>query len=465
MVVLALAAAAFALAQTAVVPGLGRLSAALHASAADISWVMSGYLLSAAILTPVFGRLGDMVGKRRMLIVALVIFTVSSVVAALATNVWVLVAARVVQGAGGGIIPLCLGIISDTFPAKRRPVALGLIAALAGIGAGAGLLMGGLLLDHASWEWIFWGGAIIAGLAALGALRLPKDGMRTPGRLDVPGTLLLAVGLIAPLFALTRTSAWGWGDARTLGLFATGLVVLTVFVFIERRVAEPLVDMRVLGRPVVLVTNFTTLLFGFGMFGAFVLIPQLAQIPEASGYGFGLDATGAGLLLLPACVTMLVAGGLSGRLGQRVGTKVPLTVGAIIAAFGLGALALGHGSPTAVVIWSMVLFGGVGLGMAAMPNLIVDAIPHGMTGQGTAVNSLIRSVGSSVGSQVAATLLAASVTAARPLPTDTAYGEAFWLGAGAIAVAAVAGFLIPRTPKSASATGARSKGVTSPART
>lgn len=446
VVVLALASAAYSLAQTAVLPGLGTLSHALNASTADISWVLSGYLLSAAILTPVFGRLGDMLGKRRMLVAALAIFAAGSVVAALATDVWVLVAARVIQGAGGGIIPLCLGIISDSLPSRKRPAALGLVSAIAGIGAGGGLLMGGLLMDHASWQWIFWSGAITAGLAALGSLWLPESGIRTPGRIDVGGILLLGIGLTAPLFALTRTSTWGWGDARTLGLIAAGLVVLTVFVLYERRVAEPLVDMSVLGRPTVLVTNLTTLLFGFGMFGAFVLIPQLAQIPEASGYGFGLDATGAGLLLLPACLTMLVAAGLAGRIGVRVGSKVPLTAGALVAAAGLAVLAAEHGSQGAVIVWSMVLFAGIGLGMAGMPNLIVDAIPPDRTGEGTAVNALVRSVGSSLGSQVVATLLAGSVTAAHPLPTDGAYGEAFWLGAGAIMVAAVAAFLIPRRP-------------------
>ncbi|MDN3354368.1 MFS transporter [Actinomadura sp. DC4] len=442
--VLALASAAYSLAQTAVLPGLGTLSHALNASTADVSWVMSGYLLSAAILTPVFGRLGDMLGKRRMLVAALAIFALGSVVAALSTDIWMLVAARVVQGAGGGIIPLCLGIISDGFPARRRPAALGLVSAIAGIGAGGGLLMGGLLMDHATWQWIFWSGAITAGLAALGALRLPESGTRTPGRIDVGGILLLAVGLIAPLFALTRTSTWGWGDARTLGLIVAGLVVLTVFVFYERRVAEPLVDMSVLGRPVVLVTNLTTLLFGFGMFGAFVLIPQLAQTPKAAGYGFGLDATGAGLMLLPACLMMLVAAGVAGRIGVRVGSKIPLSIGALVAAAGLAVLALQHGSQGAVIGWSMVLFAGIGLGMAGMPNLIVDAIPRDKTGEGTAVNALVRSVGSSLGSQVVATLLAGSVTVAHPLPTDGAYGDAFWLGAGAIAVAAIASLLIPR---------------------
>jgi EmrB/QacA subfamily drug resistance transporter len=451
LLVLAVAAVAYSLAQTAVVPGLGQLTKALHTSSENVSWVLTGYLVSAAILTPVGGRLGDMFGKRRVLALALAAFTVGSVVAALSGNVWVLVVARVVQGAGGSVFPLCFGIISDAFPPERRPGALGLISAIAGIGAGGGLLMGGLLLDHASWRWIFWAGAIMAGLAALGTLRLPESTMRTPGRVDLVGALLLAVGLTAPLIALTRTTAWGWADARTLGLIAAGLLVLVLFVWFENRTAEPLVNVRLLARPVVLGTNVATALIGFGMFGAFVLIPQIAETPTATGYGFGMNATGAGLLLLPACLVMLVTGGVSGQLGLRFGPRIPLVAGLLVAVAGLAVLAGLHHDKWVVLALSAVVFGGIGLGMAAVPNLIVGAVPPAATGQATGVNALVRSVGSSVGSQVAATVLAGSVTALSPLPADSAFTEAFWIGAAGSACAAVAALLIPRERRDAAA--------------
>ncbi|MQY25878.1 MFS transporter [Nocardia aurantia] len=451
LLVLAVAAVAYSLAQTAVVPGLSQLTKALHTSSENVSWVLTGYLVSAAILTPVGGRLGDMFGKRRVLAIALAAFTVGSVVAALSGSIWVLVAARVVQGAGGAVFPLCFGIISDAFPAERRPGALGLISAIAGIGAGGGLLMGGLLLDHASWRWIFWAGAIMAGLAALGTLRLPQSTTHTPGRVDLVGALLLAVGLTAPLIALTRTTKWGWGDARTLGLIVGGLLVLALFAWFETRIAEPLVNVRLLARPVVLGTNVATALIGFGMFGAFVLIPQIAETPVASGYGFGMNATGAGLLLLPACLVMLVTGGVSGQIGMRLGPRFPLVVGLLIAVAGLAVLAGAHHNRWLVLALCAVVFGGIGLGMAAVPNLIVGAVPPEATGEATGVNALVRSVGSSIGSQVAATVLAGSVTAASALPTDSALTEAFWLGAAGSACAAVAALLIPRDRRGADA--------------
>jgi EmrB/QacA subfamily drug resistance transporter len=442
--ILALAALAYALAQTAVIPGMRGMAQSLHTSTETVSWVLTGYLVAAAVLTPVMGRLGDMFGKRRMLAVALVFFGAGGAVAAVAPNVWIVVAARVLQGVGGGIFPLCFGIISDSFPEKRRPGALGLISAIAGVGAGGGLLLGGLLIDHASYHWIFWSGTIMAVLAIIGVAALPDSGERTPGKIDYVGSVLLGAGITAPLIALTMTTQWGWDSARTLGLIGAGLVILVLFGLFERRVQAPLVNMSVLARPTVLVTNITTLLVGFAMFGAFVLVPQLAETPKISGYGFGLGATGAALLLLPACLAMLAFGPLSGRLGLRFGARVPLILGLLISAAGLALEAANHASGGAVLGYSIVVFAGVGLAFAAMPNLIVGAVPRSMTGEATGVNALIRSLGSSVGSQVATTLLAVGVTAVHPLPLDSAYTKTFAIGASAAVVAAIAAFFIPR---------------------
>ena len=444
LAILGLAALAFALAQTAVIPAMRSMAQSLHTSTETVTWVLTGYLVAAAVLTPVMGRLGDMFGKRRMLAVALVFFGAGGAVAAVAPNVWIVVAGRVLQGVGGGIFPLCYGIISDSFPEKRRPGALGLISAIIGVGAGGGLLLGGLLIDHATYHWIFWSGTIMAALAIVGVATLPDSGERTPGRIDYAGTVLLAVGITAPLIALTKTTSWGWGSARTLGLIAGGLVVLVLFGLFERRVKEPLVNMSVFARPAVLATNIATLLVGFAMFGAFVLVPQIAETPKISGYGFGLGATGAALLLVPGSLMMLAFGPLSGKLGVRFGARVPLIAGALISAAGLGLLAAGHGSEGAVIGYTIVVFAGVGLAFAAMPNLIVGAVPRSETGEATGVNALIRSLGSSVGSQIAATLLAAGVTAAHPLPPDSAFTKTFAIGAAAAVAAGIAACFIPR---------------------
>ncbi|MDL9937049.1 MFS transporter [Gordonia sp. ABSL1-1] len=434
---LALAAGAFALAQTAVVPGLGELTVKLNASPADIGWVLTAYLISAAILTPVFGRLGDMFGNKRMLVIAVGLFGAGSIVAALAPNVWVLVAARVIQGAGGGIFPLCFGIIGHTFPAEKRSTALGLISALAGIGAGGGLVMGGLLIDHTSWHWIFWAGALMSGVALAGVWRIPEAHIPTPGRIDVLGVVLLAVGLTMPLFALSKGATWGWGDPLTIGLIVGGFVVLAGFGAYELRVAEPLIDVRTLGRSAVLITNIAALLFGAGMFAVFSLIPQLAQTAEKYGHGFGLDATGSGLLLLPGSLAMLIAAVIAGRVVTRIHPAIPLVAGGLVAALGLGLLAIDHGSQWTVMAFSVIVFIGIGLGMSTMPNLIMGAVPTDKISESTGVNALVRSVGSSIGSQVAATVLASSLIAGTKVSTDSAYDQVFWMGAVATLFAGV----------------------------
>jgi MFS family permease len=444
LLILGAAALSFALAQTSLIPAIGDLIKVFHTDAAGVAWTLTGYLLSAAVCTPVLGRLGDMFGKRRMLVVALVLFAAGNVVSALGDSLGVIVAGRVLQGAGGGIFPLCFGIVRDEFPIDRVRSSIGLISATAGVGGGLGLVMGGLLVDHASYHWIFWIGAVVAGLAAVAAeLLIPESPVRTPGRVDVRGAAILGIGLALPLYAIAKANTWGWGSGKTLGLIAAGLVVLGVWVAVERRTAEPLADIATLARPPVLMTNIATLLTGFGMFGSFILIPQLAEAPASTGYGFGASATHAGLLMVPGAVTMLLAGPFSGVLGNRFGSKVPLAVGGLVTATGLLLLSVAHSSQAEVLIFAIVMFTGIGLAFAAMPNLIVDAVPQHQTGEATGFNALVRSVGSSLGSQVSASILAGSIVAQDGLPNDGSFQTAFAISAGVALVAGAMALLIP----------------------
>ncbi|MGI8749460.1 MAG: MFS transporter [Thermoleophilaceae bacterium] len=445
LLVLSVAAMAFALAQTSILPALGELIRVLHTDASGVTWTLTGYLVSAAVFTPIFGRLGDMFGKRRLLVVALTMFALGSVVSALGDSLEVVVAGRVLQGVGGGVFPLCYGIIRDEFPAERVARSIGLISAIVGIGGGAGLVFGGLLVDNASYHWIFWaGGATAAVAAVLAQLLVPESPVRTPGRVDVRGAVVLAAGLVAPLIGVSQAGAWGWMDARTLGLIAAGVAILAAWVALERRTAEPLADVELLARRPVLMTNVATVLVGFGMFGSFTLLPQLTEAPQSTGYGFGLSATELGLLMLPGALVMLFAGPLSGVLGTRRGPRVPLGVGALIAAVGLSLLAVDHGSQGAILVFNTLLSVGIGMAFAAMPNLIVSAVPLERTGEATGFNAVVRSVGASLGAQVTASMLAGSAVAGTSVPTDSGFTEAFAIGAVVAALAAVATLLIPR---------------------
>jgi EmrB/QacA subfamily drug resistance transporter len=446
LAILGLAALSFALAQTTLIPALADLIEEFHTDATGIAWVLTGYLISAAIFTPIFGRLGDMFGKRRLLVIALFTFAAGSAVSALGDSVAVIVAGRILQGVGGGIFPLCFGIIRDEFPPERVSASIGLMSATLGIGGGVGLVVGGLIIDHASYHWIFWLGAAMAVIAAVAAiLFVPESPNRTPARIDYRGAAVLAVGLSVPMYAISEANSWGWGSFRTLALIGAGLAVLVFWTWLEKRTEEPLADIAMLTKPTVAMTNIATLLIGFGMFASYVLIPQLVEAPESTGYGFDYSATQAGLVMLPAALMMLFAGPLSGRLGARYGNKLPLALGGIASGIGLVGLGLDHGSALSIVLWNIVSSIGIGLAYAAMPNLIVEAVPVARTGEATGFNALIRSVGSSLGSQVTAAILTATILASTGFPTSEGFKIAFLIGAG---VSLIAGILALRIPSS-----------------
>jgi len=444
LLILGLAALSFALAQTTLIPALAELAIEFDTNASGVAWILTGYLIAAAVFTPIFGRLGDIFGKRRMLVIALMIFAAGSAVSALGSSVQTIVIGRILQGVGGGIFPLCFGIIRDEFPKERVAASIGLISATAGIGGGLGLILGGLILDNASYHWIFWMGAGMALIAAISAhFLVPESPNRTPAKVDYRGAAVLAVGLTLPMYAISQANEWGWTSGKTIGLSLIGVLILTFWVWLERRTEDPLAEVKLMASPPILMTNIATLFIGFGMFGSFVLIPQLVEAPVSTGYGFGYSATQAGLVMLPAALMMLVAGPVSGNMGTRLGNKFPLALGGALAGIGLLGMGFMHESVLPIILWNIVSSMGVGLAFAAMPNLIMESVPMSRTGEATGFNALIRSVGSSLGSQVVASILTASIVAGAVLPTDTAFQTAFFAAAGVSILAGIMALLIP----------------------
>jgi EmrB/QacA subfamily drug resistance transporter len=454
LAILAIGALAFALAQTTVIPALAAMQHAFGVGTSDITWMVTAYFLAASVATPVLGRLGDMFGKERFLAVSLGAFAVGSVVCALSDGLTLMIAGRALQGIGGGVFPLSFGIVRDEFPMPRVPTGIALLGATAGIGGAIGLPLGGLLVDQASYHWIFWISAAMAVIATAATVRfVPESPVRTPGRIDFAGAGFLAVGLSAVLIAISRANQWGWSSGRTIGLVATGVAVLAAFVAFERRHPAPLINMRTLSRPPVLITNLATLLVGFGLFGTFILIPQIAELPAGGDVGLGLDATQAGLLMAPGGLMMLVAAPIVGRISERVGSKLPLAFGAVVAAVGLAGMAVDHDSAGLIVLWGAVLNTGVGCAFAALPNLVIAAVERHETGEATGVNTIARNVGASLGGQVAASIVATHVLAGG-LPANRGFETAFLLSAGIALLAGVCGLLIP-TGRVGRATGLR----------
>jgi EmrB/QacA subfamily drug resistance transporter len=441
--ILAIGALAFALAQTTVIPALTAMQHAFGVSTSGITWMISAYFLAASVATPVLGRLGDMFGKERYLAISLAAFAAGSVICALSDGLGLMIAGRVLQGVGGGVFPLSFGIVRDEFPRERVPTGIALLGATAGIGGAIGLPLGGLLVDHASYHWIFWLSAAMGVGATITTIRfVPESPVRTPGRVDIAGAVILAAGLSAVLIAISRANDWGWASGRTLGLIAGGLLVLGAFVAYERQHAEPLINMRTLARPPVLITDLATLLVGFGLFGTFVLIPEIAQLPAGGEVGLGLNATEAGLLMAPGGVMMLLVAPIVGRVGERFGSKPPLVAGALLSTAGLVGMAFGHGSALGIVLWALLLNTGVGCAFAALPNLVISAVDPHETGEATGVNTIARNIGASLGGQVAASIVAGHVLASG-LPADRGFELAFLISAGVALLAGACGALIP----------------------
>lgn len=443
LLILSLGTVAFALGQTMIIPAIPDIKDTFGASSSAAAWLVTAYFLTASVSTPIAGRLGDMFGKRRMLALSLGLFAVGCLLSAVGQSLEVIVLGRALQGLGGGVFPLSFGIVRDEFPSDRVPASIGLLGSTAGVGGGIGLPLGGLIADNADFAWIFWLSAAL-GVAAVATtvLFVPESEERAPGRVDVRGAVVLSVGLVLPLLGVAQATTWGWGSARTIALLAVGFAVLAAWVKLEQRTPEPLVNMATLGRRTVLTTDVATFLVGFGLFGSFVLIPQLAQLPKDTGFGFGFNATEAGLLLAPSALLNLFLSPLSGRMGGRLGARVPLAIGCATATVALGLLAVAHGSPLITLAWAALLGIGVGFAFSAMPNLIIEAVDRHETGEATGVNTIARNVGAALGSAVGGSILAGDVLRSG-LPTDGAFTAALGVSALGSLIAAIAAVSIP----------------------
>jgi EmrB/QacA subfamily drug resistance transporter len=451
LAVLTLAATAYALQQTMVVPALPELQRELGASTTWVTWVMTGFLLSAAVLTPILGKLGDRFGKERLLVLSLVVFLVGCVGCAAATSIWMLIAFRMVSGAAGAVFPLSFGIIRDEFPPARMKVGIGLLSAVFGVGGGLGLVLSGVIVDNASWRWLFVVGA--AGVAIAIALVhrfVPESPVRSTSRIDVPGAVLMSVVLVSFLLALSEGTSWGWTSPAILGLLGLSAVAAVLWVLLELRVDEPLIDIRVLAERPVLLTNVTAMIAGFAMFGSFVLVPRFAGAPGGLSagvaaqvdYGFGASATTTGLYLLPGSILMLFAGPTAGLLGRRIGSKWPLALGMAFITLSAAMLALLHEEPWQVIVAMAGLSVGVGFSFAAMAALITEAVDPTETGIATGINTVMRTVGAVIGAQVGAVILTSATIGVTGVPSEGAYAGAFALAAVAAGVATVIAILV-----------------------
>ncbi|MFT4051204.1 MAG: MFS transporter [Microbacterium sp.] len=444
--VLAFAGMSASFMQTILIPIQAELPELLDASRDDTAWVITITLLVSAICTPISGRLGDMFGKRRVALSLLVLLVLGSVIAALSPTVAPLIIGRGLQGAGMGVIPLGIAILRDTLHRDRLGSAIALVSATLGVGGALGLPLSAFVTEHYDWHVLFWVAAALGAICfALILLVVPVSTLRAPGRVDLVGAVGLALGLAGLLLAISRGNEWGWSSAPTLGLLAGGVVVLLIWGWYELRMPRPLVDLRVSARGPVLLTNLASIAMGFALFSSSIAFPQLLELPEEVG-GLGLELLPASLILMPSGLAMLAMSPVAGRIERRSGPKPLFVTGAaIIAVTYLGAVLL------PLPVWGILLINvcvgiGIGLGYAAMPTLIMRAVPAAETGAANGLNTLMRSLGTAIASAAIAAVLAQSAVevGGTSLPTAGGFQLAFILGLVAAVVCTVLAALIPQ---------------------
>ncbi|MCL2728843.1 MAG: MFS transporter [Actinomycetia bacterium] len=443
LLVLAAAVSAYALLQSLVVPVLATVQQAMHTDQTSATWVLTAYLLSASIFTPIIGRVGDAVGKKKMLVLTLAALAAGLLLAAVAGSITVLVAARVLQGVGGGVLPLAFGITRDEFPPHRAPATVGLLAALTAVGGGLGIVLAGPIINVLDYHWLFWLpliAVVATGVAA--QVLLPASPAHARGRISVTPAVLLSAWLVALLLALSEGSVWGWASGRVLGLLGAAVVLAAGWITAERRAATPLVDLRMMRIPAVWTSNLVALMVGVGMYATFGFLPQFLQTPSQAGYGFGASVTASGLIMLPWPVTMFAVGAASGRLAARFGAKALVVAGSLIAVPPFLLMAFAHDHVWELCLATGALGVGFGLAFAAMSSLVVQAVPAHQTGVASGMNANIRTIGGAVGAALMAGIVTAR-TGPGGLPAESGYAWGFAALAGATVLAFLAALLIP----------------------
>jgi MFS family permease len=439
--VLACAGIMVSLMQTLIIPLIPDLPRLLHTSAADASWAITATLLAGAVATPVAGRLGDLYGKRHVLVGSTLLLVLGSLVCALTDQLAPMVVGRTLQGLGVGVIPLGISIMRDVLPPQKLGSAVALMSSSLGVGGALGLPLAALIAQKTDWHVLFWGSAglgVLVTVLLVAVVPAPKPA--ATGRFDAVGAVGLCVGLICLLLPVSKGGDWGWSAPRTLGLFGASVAVLLVWGWWELRVAAPLVDLRTSARRQVLMTNLASVVIGFALYAMSLITPQLLELPSVTGYGLGQSMIRTGLWMIPSGLAMMAVSPLGARLSAARGPRTSLLTGALVitAGYALALPLMGH--TWGVAVFSTVTSAGIGFAYAAMPALIMGAVPMAETAAANGLNTLMRSIGTSSSSAVIGVVLAHMTTRLGPasVPTENAFRTSFVVaGAGAVLAALV----------------------------
>jgi EmrB/QacA subfamily drug resistance transporter len=443
--VLALTSAAalmVALDQLVVATALSTIRDDLHASVATLEWTVNAFSLSFAVLLITGAALGDRFGRRRMFVVGLIIFTLSSVACALAPTTGLLIAARAVQGAGSALVmPLAVALLTTAFPPAKRGSALGVFTALTGLAVVGGPLVGGAVTEGIAWQWIFWINVPIGALLIpLVLIRAPESrGPRT--RPDLVGLALASAGMFGIVWGLVRGNTVGWGSGEVVTMLVAGAAATIAFVAWEARSPEPMLALELFANRTFTAANGAMFLLTAALFSAVFFFAQYLQIT------LGYSPFGAGLRFLPWTLTLFVIAPTAGRLVERIGERPLLALGLTLQGAGLGWVALtvasGHGYVAAIL--ALVIAGtGTSMALVSAQNAAMNSVPPAEVGKASGVFNTARQLGGAFGIAIIAAVFAANGSYANPHAFRDGVGPALAVAAGLSLLGALAGTLVRR---------------------
>jgi EmrB/QacA subfamily drug resistance transporter len=411
--------------ETMVIPGIPVIQAELSTTESIASWITSAFLIVGAAVAPLFGKLGDIYGKKKILLSVLLFYIAGVGLAGFATNIYLLIGARAIQGIGFAIVPLGLAIITDIFPKEKVATAQGIISGTFAIGAAAGLIIGAYVVQDLSWEWAFHTAFILSIiLFIIVAVMLRKDQPGIKSKVDYTGATILMSGIVLVLLYLTEAPHLGWLSTENILFLIPGVVLTIGFFVFERKQTNPLIHLSLLRIRNVLVANLVGILSSLSMFLMFFAVIYYAQFPAP--YGLGLNIIDTGLTLAPATLVMLIVGPIIGRLVTRIGPKPILVTGASVSIVGLLLFIFNRSTTTALTI--DVAIGLVGLVSLIIPivNMISVSLPKENTAVGLGMNTMLRNLGGAIGPVLATTILSTYYdTIKLPLPPFTvSFGNA-----------------------------------------
>ncbi len=413
----------------------------LGASLSDLQWFVNAYTLAFAALLLTAAGIGDRLGRRRVFLAGITLFTLASAACALATEPWMLIGSRAIQGIGAAaVMPLSLTLLAGAVPANQRSAAIGIWGGISGLGVAVGPVVGGAVVDGLNWQWIFWLNVPVGVVAVLLAARVLSESKGTAKRLDLPGLVLATAGVLSIVWGVVHGADDGWTSGTVLGALIVGVVLLAAFIGWERRTAAPMLPLRLFSVRSFSVVNVVMFTFSVGVFGSVFLLAQFFQVVQ------GYTPFQSGVRTLPWTAAPLVVAPIAGLIVDRVGARLFITLGQTFLAVALGWIAL---ITTATTQYGELvvpfILAGVGMGLTFAPSaaVVMSSASDADRGVASGTNNTIREVGVAMGVAVLASVFASAGSYDSPVRYADGMVPAVWTGAAVVAVGAVVALLLP----------------------